>query len=117
MRWTLLITMALFCSSALAQETEGDCSHLTAEQMGDKDACWVTKKAELGLTRADTESSVEYVTTRQLPSMANTSASFLSEETNYNIYDVPFFKDAASRQGRPSPLAPGSGQDSKTGNQ
>lgn len=105
-------------STAFAQDDKADggvdCSHLTAEQMGDKNACWNVKKAEMGFTRPSTEGVVEIV--NELPqgtSLVNVTQPILTDETNLNIYLVPQFKSAV-----PSSLAPtGDSGEKRPGNQ
>lgn len=99
------------------EKIEGmDCSQLTPEQMGDKNACWAVKKADMGRTRSDTESTVEFVS--ELPrgaSLVNVAQPELTSETNLNIYSVPQFKNAVST---PSIMAPSSDSgDKRPGNQ
>lgn len=116
----LVASLGLVFSLSLpshAQEDKADgvdCSHLTAEQMGDKNACWTVKKAEMGITRPSTEGVVEIV--NELPqgtSLVNVTQPILTDETNLNIYLVPQFKSAV-----PSSLAPtGDSGDKRPGNQ
>lgn len=117
---SLSLGAALFLNAQPAQaqseeKTDGvDCSHLTPEQMGDKNACWTVKKAEMGFSRPSTEGVVEIV--NELPqgtSLVNVTQPILTDETNLNIYLVPQFKSAV-----PSSLAPsGDSGDKRPGNQ
>lgn len=109
----------LFFAPAMAQNTSEnkgelvDCSHLTAEQMGDKDACWNVKKAEMRRTSKDSEAYVEIVTDSPGTSLVNVAQPALSDDTIRNIYEVPFFKSAV-----PSALSPSSsGGKQESGNQ
>ena len=114
------LVVAMFFMPAMAQKAEEknkgepvDCSHLTAEQMGDKDACWNVKKAEMRRTSSDSEAYVEIVTETYGAPIVNVAQPALSDDTIRNIYEVPFFKSAV-----PSALSPSSsGGKQESGNQ
>jgi hypothetical protein len=108
-----VITSSAVQAQEEATETPVDCSHLTAEQLGDKNACWSAKKAEMGLTKQSTESYVEIVS-GPAP-YVNVTPTLLGDQTIFNLYSVPSYKDAAPS----SVVAPGNSDqgDGRPGNQ
>ncbi len=107
----------LFFLPAFSEEADKsekvDCSHLTAEQMGDKDACWNVKKTELRHTQRDTQAYVEIVSDAGAGgSIVNVTQVPLSSDTNNNVDEVPWFKSAV-----PNALSPSKSGTSENGNQ